>query len=398
MSGPLDGVTVLEVGSAIAGPFAGTILGDLGATVIKVERPSGAVQRLSQFDHDRGEHPKLTWRFLNLNRSKQSIGLDLKSEQGQAIFHDLVAESDAVIENMRPGVMAELGFGWESLQEEYPELVYCSVSGYGESGPYAAMPAVDTTVQGVSAFASQVGETGRPEGMNVFAIDITTAIYAAMSVLAALFEREYSGVGQRVDVSMLGAAVSFLGVQLGAYSAGQHHGFSPDYAKPFAPVGHYATADGYLSMMIGPGQWAAFTRLLGREEWTEDDHPYATPEGRLERDDELRADIEAVLGEDTMAEWIDRSTDIDTTLPMAPANNVESMVEDSQVRHTEAVTREDHHVYGEYYTHGIVPEFSRTPGEISDAPDLSENADDILRALGRTGDQIEVLRDEEVVR
>lgn len=397
MAGPLDGLLVVELGAAISGPYAATVLGDLGADVVKIERRGGGVQRTFPFDHDKEGHPSLTWRFLTLNRSKQSLSVDLKTDEGREIVQELGAEADVWIENMRSGVAERLGVGWDELRTENPELVYCSISGYGDEGPYADLPALDTTVQGVSAFASQVGELDRPEAMNIFVVDMATAIYAALGITTALLERSASGEGQRIDVSMLDAAVSFLPVQLSAYSAGQSNpDYEPHYGQPFAPDGHFETADGYLSMMIGPARWEAFCEAIDRPAWTSD-HEYATGDGRFDNRESLREDIEAALAEKTTEEWLAHFGDLDASLPVAPANDVESLVEDPQVAANGSIVEREHHVFGTQYTPDIVPTFSRTPGEITDAPELGEHTGPILSVLGYSDAEIESLRDDGVV-
>lgn len=398
MTGPLAGTTVVEIGQAITGPFATSILGDLGADIVKLEQPGGGPQRTMDLDADRHGHAALTWRFLTFNRSKRSVVVDLKSPDGKDVFARLLEDADVVVENMRSGVFERLGFQWEDLHESLPELVYCSISGYGEAGPYREWPSLDTTVQGVSGFASQVGDGAGPASMNVFVIDMVTGLYAALGILAALQERTASGEGQRVDVSMLDAAVSLLGWQLSDYSAARHEeAFTPTYGPTFAPNGHFETSDGYLSLLVTPRRWADFCALIERPGWADDEHRYGDSDRRLANRRALRDDLEEVLGERTTDEWIAHLTSGDTQIPLAPTNGIEEMVADPQVDAVGSVVERTHRELGEHLVPAIVPEFSRTPGAITDAPDLGGDTDAVLGGLGYSERERERLRTEGVV-
>jgi len=397
MTGPLGGVRVIEVCSAISGPFAGKLLGDMGAEVIKVETPgTGAADRVRNLPYDTHGQSEFTWRFLNYNTSKRSLALDLKTEEGTDVLERLLADADVCLENMRPGAMERLGFDWPAMRELNPELVYCSISGYGP-GPYRSRAALDTLVQGISGFATQVGESDRPESMDVLAIDMTTGLYAAWSVAAALFERERSGEGQRIEVSMLDAAVSMLGHQLAEYTGGRHDSeFEPRYGPAFAPNGYYAAADGYLAMLVLDDFWAEFCAAIDRPAWADPDHEYATNAGRLESET-FRADLESVLAERSVEAWLDHFGSVDATVLAAPVNDVDGMVEDPQVRAQEAVVEREHPVMGEYFAPNVVPKFSRTPGEVDDAPTLGSHTDRVLADLGYDDAERQAFRERGVV-
>jgi crotonobetainyl-CoA:carnitine CoA-transferase CaiB-like acyl-CoA transferase len=396
--GPLEGVRVVELCSAIAGPFAGKLLGDMGAEVVKVEPPeSGAADRVRPLPYDTHGDPEFTWRFLNYNTSKESLGLDLKSEEGAAVLGRLLEDADVCLQNMRPGSMERLGFDWASLHERNPSLVYCSISGYGREGPYRSRPALDTLIQGISGFATQVGSGDRPETMEVLVVDMMTGLYAAWSIAAALFERGADGAGQRIDVSMLDVAVSMLGHQLAEYTGAQH---DPDvevrYGRAFAPNGFYEAADGYVAIFAPQDFWAAVCRAIDREEWTDPDHAYATNERRLESD-RFREDLEAVLGERSVEAWLDRFAAVEGTVPAAPVNDIDEMVGDPQVQAQEAVVARDHPQMGEYYTPPVVPKFSRTPAGIEDAPALGSDTDRLLEELGYDAAERQALRERGII-
>lgn len=384
MTGPLDDVRVIEICSAISGPFAAKLLGDMGAEVVKIESPgSGAADRVRNLPYDTHGDPSFTWRFLNYNTSKESLTLDLKDEAGAEVFERLLSEADVCLENMRPGSMERLGFDWERLHEANPELVYCSIKGYGREGPSKEMPAVDTLIQGVSGFATQVGTNDRPETMEVFVVDMMTGLYAAWSIAAALVERAGNGEGQRIDVSMLDAAVSMLGHQLAEYTGGRHDPeYEPRYGPTFAPDGYFEARDGYLGLLITDDHWTGFCNAIDRPTWTESSHPYATNDSRLEHREALREDLEAVLVGLSVAEWMDRFGTHETTIPAAPVNDIEEMVEDPQVCAQETVVECDHPALGAYFAPAVVPKFSRTPMTLDDAPGLGVDTDRILAALG----------------
>lgn len=401
MTGPLAGVTVIEVTTAIAGPTTGKILGDMGADVIKVENPEFAQSdsvRTVRLPYDSDEPRDYTWRFLHYNTSKRAVTLDLKAPRGKAAFERLVETADVVLENIRPGSMDALGIGWEDLHELNPELVYCSINGYGRKGPYANTPAVDTLIQGVTGFATQIGATDQPETTAIFIVDLVTAQYAAGSIAMALYERERSGVGQHVNVSMLDATVSMLGHQLAEYSASIHGDFEPRYRPYISPIGYYQTKDGYLAVMITQLYWEDFCDAIDKHEWAIDGHRYATNEGRLQHPEDFHADLEAVLCERTTDAWLNSFEERDATLLAAPVNTIDEMVTDPRIQAANSVVTRNHHVMGTHFVPNVVPEFSRTPGELADAPGHGEHTDEVLDELGYTPEDIMALRDAAVIK
>lgn len=399
MSGPLSGVRVIELCSAISGPFTGKLLGDLGAEVIKVESTDGGVaDRTRDLPYDRHDREEYTWRFLNYNTSKDSVAIDLKTDEGKRLLEELVADADVLLENMRPGSMERLGFDRATLEEINPRLVSCSIKGYGDEGPYTELPALDTLIQGVSGFATQVGADEEPETMEVFVIDMMTGMYAAWSITAALFERCSSGRGQHIDVSMLDAAVSMLGHQLAEYTAVQHHeDYEGEYGPTFAPKGFYATADGYIALFITDERWESFCEAIGRPEWADPEHPYGINDDRLRRQEELREDLEAVLADRTTDEWMSYFTECDAQILASPVNAMDEVVDDPQIRAQEAVAKRTHPDMGEYYLPNVVPRFSRTKGSLSEAPRVGDATDRLLERLGYSEEERAKLREQDVV-
>lgn len=395
MTGPLDGVRVVEFCSAVAGPLTAKLLGDMGADVVKVENPNDhPADRVRKLPYDRHDHSEFTYRFLEFNTSKRSLGLDLKQEGAEEVVERLVEAADIVIENMRPGSMERLGFDWEWLQDVNPSVIFCSIKGYGSDGPYAEFPAVDTLIQGVSGMAMYVGADGGPGTMDdIYVADVTTALYAAWSVTMALFDRERGGTGQRVDVSMLDATVSHVGYQLAEYTGSIHHPeYEPSTGSQFAPNGYFATRDGYLALMIPQDHWANFATAVDNPEWAAGDHPYATNASRLNHRDTLHNDIEVALQTRTTAEWMAYFEELDTPILAAPVNDIEAMIEDPQVIAQGSVAQRTHPEMGPYYLPAIVPKFSRTPGTMTDAPRIGEHTDEVLAELDYSPSEIQQLR------
>jgi crotonobetainyl-CoA:carnitine CoA-transferase CaiB-like acyl-CoA transferase len=399
MAGPLDGVRIIEICSAISGPFACKLLGDMGAEVIKIESPGkGATDRIRDLPYDTHDNATFTWRFLNYNTSKSSVTLDLKEDAGKEVFCRLVEDADAVVENMRPGSIERLGFGWERLHAENPELVYCSIKGYGREGPYRDMPALDTLIQGLSGFATQVGSQDHPESTEILVVDMVTGLYAAWAVTAALYDRNHSERGQRIDISMLDAIISMLGHQLAEYTGAQHdEDYEPQYGPMFAPNGYFRAADDYLALFVIDDHWEGFCAAIDRDIWTDSDHKYVTNDSRLAYRQQLREDLEEILGERTVDEWMVYFEEHDATVLTAPVNDIDEMIENPQIHAQEAVVERTHPVLGTYQIPNVVPKFSQTPGEIDDAPGLGTATDNILQELGYDDHEREQLRKEGVV-
>jgi crotonobetainyl-CoA:carnitine CoA-transferase CaiB-like acyl-CoA transferase len=397
--GPLSGYEVVEVCSAIAGPFVGKHFADSGANVTKVEPLVGSTYRNRPLGYDTHGSDDMVYRFLPYNTGKDSIAVDLKSEGGAEILWELIDEADVLVENMRSGSMERLGFEWERMHERNPGLIYCSITGYGDDGPYRDWPAMDTTVQAVSGWADQIGRSEDPETMDVFAIDHATAMYAIIGILTAIVERGASGEGQRVDVAMYDAAISFLGHHLAEHSAARN---DPDveaaHAGHFAPNGIFEAEDGHFALFVPKEVWREFCAHIDREEFASDGHRFATGEGRLEHRLELRAELQEIFRERPVEEWIDSFETAVRGVVCAPVNAIEDIPDDPQVQARDlTVTKEDPEL-GPYSVPNTPYRFSRSETSIDDVPRLGEHTDAILGALGYGTDEIDRLREEDVVR
>ena len=299
---PLRGTRVVEVGNYMAGPFCGMQLADLGAEVIKIEHPRGGdlARFLEPFvDGESGN-------FARLNRDKRSVAIDLKREKGQQIFRQLAKTADIIVENLRPGTMADLGLSPASLMEADPHLVYVAVTGWGLDGPYADRPALDIIVQGQSGLMSVTGEeAGGPVKVGVSIADLSAGLYATIATLAALRARDRDGKGQLVDVSMFESAVSLAVWEAGVhFTTGEIPRAAGSAHKLVAPYQAVAASDGHF--LIGattPPTWKAFCRTLGLES-LENDRRYIDASLRRRNREALIPTIESVTRTKTAAEWL----------------------------------------------------------------------------------------------
>ncbi len=388
---PLDDVVVVDITQVIAGPFATMNLGDLGADVIKIE----AVDR---GDRSRSIDPVPEY-FDTLNRNKRSIEIDLKSDGGQEIVTELVREADVFVESAKPGRMEAFGLSYDRLSEVNPELIYCSISGFGRNSPYEELPAWDTLVQAMSGIMSITGEEGGPPlWSGLPSGDLITSMYTTQSVLAALYARERGVVdGEWIEVPMFDAAISWLSAR-----AGHTFGFEEPFPRlgtrhpTLAPFGVYSCADENIVIAAGTDSlWRDLCTVLDREELI-DDERFATGSLRAENYDELTAEIESVLSDDTADRWIEVLQD--AKIPAGPIHDTQSVWEDEHVRKRELrrtiqrAGRED----AEVIDHPI--HFSALATELSRAPEaLGESTDDVLEELGYEGGEIERFREDSVI-
>jgi crotonobetainyl-CoA:carnitine CoA-transferase CaiB-like acyl-CoA transferase len=302
----LDDLVIVDFSRVLAGPLATMVLADLGAEVVKVERP-GVGDDTRAWGPPYDERGEATY-FASVNRNKSSVAIDLTSDDGAAQARALVARADVVVENFRPGVMDRLGLGWEALHAERPELVYCSITGFGGSGAGAAMPGYDLLVQALGGLMSITGERdGEPQKVGVALVDVVTGLFAAVGILAALRHRERTGEGQRVEVDLLSSLLAALVNQGSAYTlAGAVAGRMGNAHPSIAPYELYPTGDGDLVLAVGNDrQFAALCEVVGLPS---DDERFATNASRVEHRDALRAELVAALAARPAAAWVEALT------------------------------------------------------------------------------------------
>ncbi len=392
---PLAGVRVLDLGRHLAGPTCAMLLGDLGADVVKIEKPGvGEDGRAAGPPFFEG----VSAFFLSANRNKRSITLDIKRPEGQEVFCRLADTADVVIENFRPGVMDALNIGYATTSERNRRIIYCSISGFGVDGPFADRPGLDQIIQGVSGLMSVTGfEDGEPVRVGIPIADLLTGLYGAYGVLAALQARERTGRGQVVNTSLLEAMVGTMGFQAVRYlngggvppPAGNHHPIN-------APYGVFKARDGYLTLgATGEKRWTQFCQLMGAEEWL-DDPRFTTNGGRYEHRLALADLINEKLQARTIDEW-ERFFN-EAGIPAGPVYAMDGALDHPQVQHREMVVKRPHPVLGTVSLLGLPVKFSETPGDVHRIPpDLGEHTDEILREVGLSDDDLCRLREQGIV-
>jgi crotonobetainyl-CoA:carnitine CoA-transferase CaiB-like acyl-CoA transferase len=388
--GVLDGYRVLDCSIAMAGPFAAQRLGDLGADVVKVEPLAGEWQRVTSAGNANGNEINVS--FLSLNRNKRSIAVDLKSEGGKKVLAELVAGADVFLQNYRPGVAARLGVDYETLRALNPKLVYVSISGYGEDGPYAQRPGQDLLVQAMSGAMFSTGREGDPpQPAGQYLVDAITASTAFEGVLAALLHRERTGEGQLVTVNMLDAITALQMQELSVFTVG--HVPQKRSAQPHAhvyiraPYGTFKTADGYLALTFPPLDQLG--RVLGEESFLEME---AEVDGWSKRD-EIFAKTTEHLITDTTASWLAKFEE--AGIWAGPVLDYAGLVSDPQIIHNGTFVEYEHHTEGRVKTPGFPYKFSKTPPRIDrGAPLAGEHTREILSELGMEQATVDALIDE----
>lgn len=327
MKAPLQDITILDLTHVLAGPYCSMILSDLGAKVIKVERP-GRGDDTRHFPPFRDGHSAY---FATINRNKKSIALNLKDDADRATFDRLLAQVDVVMENYRPGVMERLGYGWDSLSEKHPHLIYGAVSGFGHTGPDALRPAYDMVVQARGGVMSITGEKGRdPVRVGASVGDIVAGMFLGHGLLAALYQREKTGKGQKVDVAMLDSQLAILEHAIAITNeTGIPPGPSGARHPSIAPFETFHTADGQLVIACGNDTlFAKFCEVIGKAKWAKRD-VFATNLARCENVMLLRRRIETVTLDKPRAYWIKLLTE--NGIPCAPIQNVAETMQDPQI-------------------------------------------------------------------
>lgn len=380
MSRPLEGITILDLTWVLSGPYASMVLCDLGADVIKVERPPWGDIARTTGPYQNG------WSgyFFSINRGKRSMSIDLRKEEGRELFRKLAETVDVVMENFTPGTMDKLGIGPETLRARNPRLIFCSTSGFGQTGPYASRPALDIVVQGMGGIMSMTGEAGGgPVRPGASYGDIVAGLYTAIGILAALHERNQSGLGQAIDISMLDCQVSVLENAVMRYfvtgKAPEAIGTRHPSATPFQA---FPTADGHLVLALAFGeenQWHVLCGLLELPELI-DDPRFETGPRRHARHAELEPILIAAFRKRTTAEWL---VDLEAAgIPSGPVNTIPEMIEDPQVRSREMIREVTHPTAGTIPIANTPLRMSRSETGIKGPPpDFGVDTGDVLGEL-----------------
>ncbi|OPX14988.1 carnitine dehydratase [Gordonia sp. i37] len=388
MSGPMTGIKILDLCSMMSGPWATDILGDQGADVIKVEVP-GKGDHVRALPNRSGDMSAM---FVNVNRSKRSLTLDLKTPEGVAVFKRLAADADVIVQNFRPGVVERLGISYDDLAPLNSRLIYLSLSGFGEGGPLSGQRVYDSLIQGLTGLTTvQAGsDNERPRLIRTILPDKLTAVVAAQALSAALFARERSGGdGQHIRLSMLEAVLSFLWASdMGAYTFA-------DKPVPIEKGGSfidliYQTADGYITIATNSNvEWQNMCRALGHPEWI-DDERFTTPTGRLENINERLELIQSVLTDKTSAEWLEALDGHD--VPAAPILKRSEVIEHPQVLSTGIVVESEHPFAGRLRQARVAARFLGTvPDAPRGAPKLGEHNREVLADYGFADNEIDQL-------
>ena len=385
-SGPLARFTVLDLTRVRSGPTAVRQLADWGANVIKIERPDQIEQRRHGSD------------FQNLHRNKRGMTLNLKEPAGVALFKKMVTQADVVVENYRPDVKHRLGIDYETLREINPRIVYGSISGFGQDGPYANRPGYDQVAQGMGGLMSITGAPGQgPMRVGIPVADLCSGLYCALGILMALLQREETGEGQWVQSSLLQAQVAMLDFQATRWLMDGHiPQQAGNYHPTSVPMGVFPTKDGHLNLAVtGIAIYERFCKLMAREEWLTDPK-FATPQARYENRHELNGMVDEIMKGKTSAEWAELFNE--ASVPYGSINNIAETFADPQVQHLELAHSVNHQTLGELTLLGQPIKLSSTSFSITQAsPEQGEHSAEILAEFGLSSDEITALQTQGVI-
>jgi crotonobetainyl-CoA:carnitine CoA-transferase CaiB-like acyl-CoA transferase len=395
MSGALQGIKILDLSRVLAGPYCTMILGDLGAEVIKVEAPGGSDDTREWGPPSVGGESAY---YLCANRNKRAITLDLKSEEGQEVLKKLIAQSDVMLQNFKTGTLEKWGLGYEQIKQINPQIVQCSITGFGSNGPYKDLPGYDYIIQAMGGLMSITGsEESGPMKVGVAIADITTGLYAVIGILSALHERNLSGEGQSIDLSLFDTQISSLANVASNYLLS---GMVPkrlgNQHPNIVPYQTFQTLDGEMVVAVGNDrQFHKLCEVLKIQEVGEDER-FSTNPKRLENKDELVPILSNVMYKKTSKEWLDLLSQ--HGIPCGPINNMKQLFDDPQVKEREMIVDVDHPTAGSIPLVGSPLKLSRTPIEMRRHPPLTgEHNNEVLLELGYTAEEIVELESKRVI-
>ena len=391
----LEGIRVLDLTRALAGPFCTLMLGDYGADVIKIEIPGTGDDTRHWGPPFIGEESAY---FLSINRNKRSLTLNFKEPQAKEVFLRLVQGADVVVENFTPGVMSRFGLDYETVKEINSRIIYCSISGFGQDGPYRDRPAYDQIMQGIGGIMSVTGgPDDDPQKVGIAIADIGAGMWAAFAIMAAVRHRDQQGEGQYIDVSMMDAQVAWLTYQAGYYFANGQPPKRLGAAHPnLVPYQAFMCSDGkYLNVAVGSERiWQRFCQGMGLE-YLRDNPDYATNVERVRNRAALVPKLQELFLTRSSAEWVQAL--IPAGVPSGPINDLADVFADPQLLHRQMYLEMPHPTLGSVKQTGIPIKFSVTPGGLDRPPPLlGEHTREILRELGYSVSQIDEMAEESV--
>ena len=397
-AGPLSGLRVLDLTRVLAGPTCTQMLGDLGAEVIKIERPEAG-------DDTRGFAPpfwpetKESAYFIGVNRNKKSVTLDMAKPEAQAILHRLLETTDILVENFKVGALAKYGLGWEQLKAKYPRLIYCSITGFGQTGPYAPRPGYDALIQAMGGVMSLTGEpNGSPQKVGVPVADLFAGLYGCIGILAALNHRTATGQGQQIDIGMLDTHVAWLANQgMNYLSTGENPPRLGNQHPNISPYQEFPTKDGYIILAVGNDPtFERFCKAFGQEHLLADER-FATNPKRVANRDLVTQTLTPVMKTRTTTEWVEALEA--QKIGCGPINTLKDVFADPHVNARNMTLEMDHGSGAKVKVIANPVKLSATPPTYRSAPPvLGEHTEEVLSGLlGMSAEEIAALREKSIL-